>query len=116
MRTKKKINIAARIVITVIGCIIFGGIMLMIAGDKLGWNKYERNEHVIADEYKDISINARSADITFVITEGAESRVECYERQRVKHSVSVEDGTLVIEVVDTRKCTIIYPSVLASPP
>lgn len=70
---------------------------------KLSTGQYETNEYKIKEAYQDILIIADTADVEFVLSETAESAVTCYEKNNVKHSVAVKDGTLVVEVVDTRK-------------
>ncbi len=95
--------IAASLVL--IGIIVFGGVMAMLKWDftKLSTNKYETNNYEINENYSNISIVTNTADIVFVATDNSECSVVCYEQKKVNHSVSVKDGTLVIEVVDTRK-------------
>lgn len=102
-RAKIWLVIAASLVL--IGCIIFGGVMAMLKWDftKLSTNKYETNNYEINENYKNISIITNTADIVLVPFENSKSSVVCYEQKNVKHSVAVKDGTLVIEVVDSRK-------------
>lgn len=88
-----------------IGCMILGGVMTMLKWDftRLSTNKYETNSHEIIENYKSISVVTDTADIVFVASESSECSVTCYEQKNAKHSVTVKDDTLVIEVVDTRK-------------
>ncbi len=88
-----------------IGCILFGGAMTMHRWDltKLSTSKYEMNNFEINENYKNISIVTDTADILLVASENSKSYVECYEQKNVKHSIEIENDTLVIEVVDTRK-------------
>lgn len=88
-----------------VGCIIFGCVMAMLKWDftKLSTNKYETNSYEINDDYKNISVVTNTADISFVPSENSKCSVVCYEQKNVKHSVTVKDDTLVIEVVDTKK-------------
>ncbi len=95
--------IAASLIL--MGCIIFGGVMTMLKWNftKLSTGKYETNNYEINENYINISIVTDTADIVFVISENSKSSVECYERENTKHSVTVNDGTLVIDAVDSRK-------------
>ncbi len=95
--------IAASLVL--VGCIIFGGVMTMLKWDftKLSTVKYETNDYKIDEDYVNISIITDTADIVFIPSENNESSVVCYEHKNAKHSVTVNDGTLVIKLVDTRK-------------
>ena len=88
-----------------LGLILFGGAMCMMGWDfsRLSTGKYETNEHEICENYQNITIVTNTADVVFVPSEGTESRVVCYEQEKGKHSVSVKDGALVIELEDTRK-------------
>lgn len=101
--TKIWLIIAASLVL--IGCIVFGGAMTMLKWDftKLSTVKYETNNYEITEKFKNISIVTDTADILFMPFENQKASVVCHEQKNMKHSVTVKDGTLVIEVVDTRK-------------
>lgn len=88
-----------------VGLMIFGGAMTVLKWDftKLSTSKYETNEYGITEAFRSISVRANTADVTFVPSDRDTCSVVCYELTNQKHSVSVEDGTLVIEVKDTRK-------------
>ncbi len=102
-KTRIWLVIAASLVL--VGCVILGGVMTVHKWDltKLSTVKYETNDYKINEDYINISIVTDTADIVFVPSENRESSVVCYEQKKVTHSVTVNDGTLVIEVVDTRK-------------
>ena len=70
---------------------------------KLSTNQYETNEHTVTEAFQGISVHTNTADIIFARTEEDACSVVCFERSNEKHSVSVKDGTLVIEISDTRK-------------
>jgi len=101
--TKIWLIIAASLVL--IGCIIFGGVMTMLKWDfmKLSTSKYETNDYEITEKIKNISIITDTADILFVPSENQKTSVVCHEQKNKKHSVTVQNGKLVIEIVDTRK-------------
>ncbi len=101
--TKKWIVTAASFVL--VGGIIFGGVMSMLKWDftKLSTVRYENNEYEILEDYQHISIITNTADIVFIPSEDPTTSVSCYEQKGNLHSVSVKDGTLEIEIVDTRK-------------
>ncbi len=102
-RTKIWLIIASFLVL--VGCVIFGGVMTMLKWDftKLSTAKYETNDYKINEDDINILIVTDTADIVFVPSENGERSVICYEQKKAKHSVTVKDGTLVIELVDTRK-------------
>lgn len=102
-KTKIWLIIAASLVL--VGGIIFTGVMTVLKWDflKLSTSKYETNNYEIDENYKNISIVTDTADIVFSPSENLKTSVVCYEQKNIKHSVAVKDGTLVIEIVDTRK-------------
>lgn len=105
MRKATKIWLVAAVSLIVIGGILFGGVMTVLKWDftKLSTRKYETNRYEITEDYQNISIVTDTADIVFEACEEGKTSVVCYEQTTVKHAVSVQDGSLVIEVVDTRK-------------
>lgn len=86
-----------------IGCIVFGGVMMTLNWDlsELSTVKYEINEYEITDSFQKILINTDTADITLVPSDTIS--VVCTERVNAKHTVSVKDGILRIEIVDYTK-------------
>lgn len=105
MNKNTKLWLIAAASLILIGIVIFGGVMSMLKWDftKLSTNKYETNEYKINENYNSISIVSNTADIVINPSEASESSVVCYELKNMKHSVTVKDSTLVIEVVDSRK-------------
>lgn len=105
MGTKTKIWLIIATSLLLIGCILFVGVMTMLKWDftKLSTGKYESNDYNISEDFQHISIITDTADIIFVPCESPTPSVSCYEHKNSMHSVSVKDGTLEIEVVDTRK-------------
>ena len=102
-KTKVWVIIAASLIL--IGTIVFVGVMMALDWDftKLSTTTYETNLYEISESFSDISLLTDTADVTFVLSEDGKTRVGCYEQSTVKHSVSVENGALKIEAVDTRK-------------
>lgn len=105
MRKRAKIWLIIASSLVLVGCMIGGSVMTLFKWDftKLSTVKHETNEYKINEDYINILIVTDTADIVFVPSESRESSVVCYEQKKAKHSVTVNDGTLVIEVVDTRK-------------
>lgn len=92
-------------VLFLIGGIVFAGGMSVLKWDftKLSSIKFETNDYIINGEYRNISIVTDTADIEFTVSDDSTGSVICYEYETQKHSVSVKDDTLVIEIEDTRK-------------
>ena len=101
--TKIWLVMAASLVL--IGCIIFGGVMTMLKWDftKLSTGEYETHDYEIDENFNNISIVTDTADIVIVPSENQKTSVVCHEQKNAKHSVTVHNGKLVIEIVDTRK-------------
>lgn len=64
--------------------------------------KYETNIREMTETFENISISSETADIRFVLSGDDTCKVECYEDEKAKHSVSVENNTLVIRLVDQK--------------
>ena len=105
MRTSTKILIIAAISLILVGSMIFGCVMLMLNWDitKLSTDKYETNEHEISESFSSVSVVTETASIVFLPSDNEKCSVVCYEEEKVKHSVSVKDGTLTVEAVNTKK-------------
>lgn len=95
--------IAASLVLA--GGLLFSAVMAALKWDftKLSTVKYETNTYELSEEYNAIAVTTATADIVLVPSDNAKSTVVCCERKNERHSVTVKDGTLVIEAVDTRK-------------
>ena len=105
MTKTTKIWLIIATILLLTGCIIFGGVMTVYKWNfsKLSTNKYETNKYDITDNFKNISVNVKTADIVFVASEKAKTEVVCYEQDNANHEVSVDNDTLTIKLVDERK-------------
>ncbi len=102
MKTKIWLIIATSFVL--IGCVAFVGVMTMLGWDftKLSTVKYETNTHEIAEAFQRISIQTDTSDIVFALSEDGKCRVVCYEKEKRKHTVSVQGDTLSIRAQKRR--------------
>ena len=105
MRTRTKVWFIIATSFVLIGCIVFGGVMTMLKWDftKLSTGKYETSNYEIAEIFNKISIVTDTADILLVPSENQKTSVVCHELKNARHSVTVQNGKLVIEIVDARK-------------
>lgn len=87
------------------GSLIFCTVMSILKWDftKLSTTKFETNDHVIAEDFNSICIDTDTADIEFLISDNDKTSVVCHEHEGEGHAVAVKDGTLTIELKDTRK-------------
>ncbi len=105
MSRKLKIWLIAAASLIIVGVIIFAGVMTVFGWDftELSTNKYVTNLHDINEDFSNISIKTKTADVLLLPSDDGVCRVGCYEDKNMKHSVMLKDGTLSVEVVDTRK-------------
>lgn len=89
--------------------VIAGLIMFTVAMSEYGWDfsrlsteKFETNTYDINEVFHSISMNTDTADIIFAASQDGTCRVECYEAETAKHSVSVQEDTLVIKIADEK--------------
>ena len=90
--------------------VILGAAIFVISTASVGWDftklgtgNYETKSYDITEDFIDISIKTDTADIVFKPSDDGKCRVNCYEETKVKHSVFVSNGVLMVDMVDTRK-------------
>ena len=101
----KKIWLILAIVLIVVGLGVFVFTACSVGFDFSKWAtvKYVTNGHTIEEEFENISIETDTADINILPSEDETCKVVCYEQEKVRHTVIVENGTLTIKAVDERK-------------
>lgn len=104
MKKSTKIWLIAAASLVIVGLVMFVTVMSKYQWDftKLNTKKYETNTYVISEEFSSISMNTDTADIVFELSDDGKCKVECYEEEKTKHSVSVQNDTLVINVIDNK--------------
>lgn len=65
---------------------------------KLSTVKYETNTYEVGKAFSDISMTTDTADIIFALSDDGKCKVECYEEENAKHSVTVENDVLVVRI------------------
>lgn len=87
-----------------------GLVAFTVAWASHGWSfaeadsqKMETNSYVISEDFENINIQSDTADIIFLPSADGVCRVECAEREKENHRVSVADGELKIILDDTGK-------------
>ncbi len=90
--------------------VILGTGLFTVALGISGWDfskldsaQYATNTHRVTEAFTHIQIHADTADILVLPSEDGNCRVVCHERENARHTVTVEQGTLKIRVVDERK-------------
>ena len=69
---------------------------------RLDTMKYVTNSYDITEQFDSIDIDTLAGDVEFRPSQDGTCRVECYEREKLQHDVSVSNGTLMVLVDDTR--------------
>ena len=87
------------------GLLIFSTVMSLLNWDftKLSTVKYQTITHEVTEDFTNIDINVDTADIEFFYTTDSKITVTTREYENSTHSIKVEDSTLKIETLDTRK-------------
>lgn len=104
MRKTVKIWLVIAASLVFVGLIMFAAVMSEYKWDfsKLSTGKYETNTYEISEEFSNLSMNTDTADIIFALSDDGKCRVECYEEEKAKHSVAVQENTLVIKMIDEK--------------
>lgn len=105
MGKKTTIWLIAAVSLIMIGCIMFVGVMSIMKWNfaELSTDKYITSEHQIHDSFTNISIDTATTDISFVPAADGICKAVCHEPENEKHSVTVENGTLTIRLVNEKK-------------
>ena len=101
--TKPWLMIAASL--TALGLILFAGSMTAYGWDfsRLSTVKYETNTYEVSGSFDKISIDEDTAKIELAPSPDGTCHIVCFEAEKVKHTANVQNGTLVIGALDTRK-------------
>ena len=105
MKKSTKIWLITATSLVALGCIMFSVAMTKIHWDftKLSTVKYETNTYEVTDDFNSISMLTDTADILFVQSDDKICKVVCYEMSDMKHTTSVQNNTLTINVTDERE-------------
>lgn len=100
---KRGIFLAA-VVLVAVGILLFAAAFIASGFDfsNLDITKYEINTYTLSEDFEAIEIKSVEADITFKPSEDGKTRVDCVERENVKHEVFIENGVMKITAVDKR--------------
>lgn len=105
MSKKTKGWLIAAIILVLLGFGLFTAAMAASDWDftELNTAQYETNTHKIGNDFSNIFLHTDTADIFFVPSGDGTCSVTCHELEYAKHTVTVQDDTLIIREVDTRK-------------
>lgn len=105
MSKTAKMWIVVAAVLVALGMVLFAGVMTAYDWDftKLSTITYETNTYQVSGTFDIISIDVNTTEIEFIPTDDEDCSIVCFEAEKVKHSATVQNGTLVINTLDTRK-------------
>lgn len=105
MNKAAKIWLTAAAILILLGAIIFTVAMSASGWDlnKLGTVTYTTDTYEPGNDFKNISIDVDTTEIEFAPSDDGTCKIVCFEDEKIRHSVSVQNGTLIIKTVDTRK-------------
>ncbi|MBE5752884.1 MAG: DUF4097 domain-containing protein [Clostridiales bacterium] len=96
--------------LTATSLIILGVMLFCFSACSTDWNfrklfgqEYDTKTHEITQEFNSFDIDTDTANILFTPSNDGKCTVECFEKEKVNHSVSVQDGKLTIRTIDERK-------------
>lgn len=100
-----KTSLIIGFVLILLGLILFTVVLSMNHWDfsKLSTVKYATNTHDIDKSVTSISVQTNTGDILFVPSDSDICQVVCREEEKLRHSVTVEEGCLTVRVKDQRK-------------
>ena len=70
--------------------------------EKLNTTQFVTNTYGISEKFSRISVDTDTADILITTAEDGRCSVVCYEPEKLRHTVNVQNGTLTIKAVDER--------------
>ncbi len=105
MKRSSKIWLITAIALVAVGIIVCLTAFAMLDFDfrRLDTMNYETNIYEVDEDFDKISVNVKTAAVLFKLSEDGKCKVECYEQEKVKHTVTVDNGELKIKIDDIRK-------------
>ncbi len=104
MKTAVKVWLIIAVSLVVVGGAVFCIVMAANGWDfsRIGSQKMVTNTYEVSEDFEAISIDADTEDISFLPSSDGKCSVVCYEDEKLRHSVSVQGGKLIIRTEDSR--------------
>lgn len=105
MKKATRIWLLAATILAIVGAVIFLVALATVDFDlsRFSTGKLETNTYEFDEDFENVFVNEQTATITFVPADDGVCKVECVEEEKLKHSVKIQEGTLMINVIDSRK-------------
>ncbi len=104
MKTSTKATLIIAIAALILG-IVLAGVGISVMGsdfNDLVIKAYTPVTYGVSEDFTNILIYTDVHDISFVLSEDADCKVVCDERERVSHVVTVQNGTLTVKTVNNK--------------
>ncbi|MDD4292096.1 MAG: DUF4097 family beta strand repeat-containing protein [Clostridia bacterium] len=105
MNKATKVWITVATVLVVAGFLVFA--VAMTANNwefaKVNTDKFETNTYEVNEEFSAIAMKTKTADIIFTASDDGKCKVVCYETEKWRHSVAVENNTLTVNMADEKQ-------------
>ncbi|MDE6208942.1 MAG: DUF4097 domain-containing protein [Lachnospiraceae bacterium] len=105
MKKNKKIAIFVALTLISVGFVVSLGAMAVMNFDftKMNTLNFVTNTYQVDETFSGISVDGAECDVRFVVSGDNQCSVVCNEGDKIYHSVTVENNTLIIERHDERK-------------
>ena len=105
MSRRMKIWFIIGAALILLGSVGFAAVMTVNRWDftRLNTVSYETNTYPLTESVRNISVKTNVADVVLIPSEDGTCRVICHEEENDKHSVTLKNGTLTVEIEKTKK-------------
>ena len=105
MKKSKIVWIIIAVSLIVLGALISTVSLAEMSFDfnNLNTQKYTSNEHIFAEDFTNIKIDVDTSNIEFVRSENNDCMIVSIDTEKTRHIITVENGTLMISLEDSRK-------------
>ena len=105
MKKSKKIALLTAAIMVAVGIVsvISAAVSLGFDFTKMNTVRFKAATHTVNQSFTSVSIDAMDCDVKFYPSENRKCEIKCDENEKVKHTVSVKDGTLTVKRQDSRK-------------
>ncbi len=105
MKKSVKISVFVAVLLCLVGSLL-AVVGLWFAGfsfGNFGAAENKTNTLTVTDTFENVAIETKVANVRFVLSSDGTCRVVCEEREKLFHTATVENNTLIIRSVDERK-------------
>lgn len=92
------------VALILLGVAVFANAMNGLQWDfsKLSTEEYQTNEYALTQPFQNITVSTDTADVIFVKAIDGKATVTCHEHENEKHTVEIVDGTLMVQLSESK--------------